>query len=263
MPSYRPRPATEITRAVWRALFLREAVARLFASRTSWFWIIAEPVAHIAFLMFMYTVVRVRTVGGIETGLWIMIGLLAFFTFRRPLSQMVGAINANRSLFAYRQVKPIDTVLVRAALEGFLMTLTIGLMTAASMIWGHFVAPEEPLALLAAFFGLWLLSLGLGLVLSALTPLIEDIGNLVRISMLPLSLLSGVVLPIANVSGTLREWIMLNPVAHGIEGARAAFAPHYHAAPETRMSYLYLCALCLVFVGLALQRKLATKLAAQ
>jgi hypothetical protein len=41
------RSPASITWAVWKALFLREAVARLFAGRAAWRWILVEPVGQL------------------------------------------------------------------------------------------------------------------------------------------------------------------------------------------------------------------------
>src|SRR3990167_3285203 len=109
-----------ITLSVWEALFLRETVSRLSAGRAAWLWLLMEPVFHIVFLMFIFAIIRMEVVGGVDTAVWLMVGLLAFFMFKRTALQAQNAIDANQALFAYRQVKPVDTVLVRAALEGFL-----------------------------------------------------------------------------------------------------------------------------------------------
>ena len=60
----------------------------------------------------------------IFAGLWLAIGLtvdigmLAYFMFQRTATQVMNAISANQALFAYRQVKPADTVLVRGKEAG-------------------------------------------------------------------------------------------------------------------------------------------------
>lgn len=71
------RSPLQVTLAVWKALFLREALGRLFAARAAWFWILAEPVFHMSYMLVIFTVIRVRHVGGIETPIWLMTGLLA------------------------------------------------------------------------------------------------------------------------------------------------------------------------------------------
>jgi capsular polysaccharide transport system permease protein len=44
----------QVTVAVWRALLLREAVSRLFGRRAALFWLLLEPVAHMAFFVFVF-----------------------------------------------------------------------------------------------------------------------------------------------------------------------------------------------------------------
>src|SRR3546814_1986671 len=74
---------------------------------------------------YIYAGIRQRTIGGIDTLIWLVLGLQGFFLFRRTASQMAGAIDSNRALFSYRQVKPTDTVLMRGVLEGLLMAMVI------------------------------------------------------------------------------------------------------------------------------------------
>src|SRR5690606_20854328 len=117
------RSPMAVTWSVWRALFLREALDRLFDMRAAWFWLLMEPVLHISFITFLVTVIRLRSVGGIDASVWIVIGMVAFFTFRRTAVQVMYAADSNKPLFAYRQVHPFDTAIARGVLEAFLMAL--------------------------------------------------------------------------------------------------------------------------------------------
>jgi capsular polysaccharide transport system permease protein len=254
------RSHVSVAWSVWQALFLREAVQRLFGRRAAWLWLLLEPVVHIAFLIFIFAVISLRTVGGIETAVWLMVGLLAFFFFRRPALQGMNAIGSNQALFSYRQVKPVDTVLSRVALEGLLMLLVAGLLFSGAALFGLDVTPADPLAVLEAFVGIWLLGLGFALITSVARELIPELGDLVGLLMTPLYFLSGVIFPVAMVPQAYREWLMYNPVAHGLEAARLGFAPHYSAVPETSIAYLYGFAVAAVFLGLALQVRFASRL---
>jgi ABC-type polysaccharide/polyol phosphate export permease len=44
-----------VTFSVWKALFLREAVYRIAQDRIAWLWLILEPVAHVALMMWVFT----------------------------------------------------------------------------------------------------------------------------------------------------------------------------------------------------------------
>ena len=257
------RSSLVITSSTWKALLLRETVNRLAAGRAAWVWILVEPLAHVLFMSLMFTMVRVQTVGGIDAIIWLMIGMLAFFTFRRTANQSMNAINANRARFTYRQVRPVDTVLVRAGTEGFLMVLVTVLLFAGLGLWGHNIIPADPLALLVAMLGVWLVGLGFGLVTSVATVLVPELGRLVGLIMMPLYLASGVMVQIGAVPEPYRGWLSLNPLVHGLEAGRLAYAPYYHAIADLSVAYLYGWALVLIFFGLALHVRFANRLVMQ
>jgi capsular polysaccharide transport system permease protein len=257
------RTSATITFSVWKALFLREALTRLFAARTTWFWLLAEPVFHISYMTFLLTVIRMRTVGGIDTTMWIIIGMLAFFMFRNTATQCMNAVNANQALFVYRQVKPVDTLLVRGGLEALLMVIVTIILLAGTALLGHSVIPADPLTVIEAFFGLWLLGLGFGLVASVTVELAPELGRVIHLIMMPMMILSGAIFPIAAVPQPYRDVLLLNPVAHGLEAARLGFVPYYHAISELSMMYIYEFAIAGIFLGLALHRRFSLKLVTQ
>ncbi|MBI5429082.1 MAG: ABC transporter permease [Nitrosomonadales bacterium] len=257
------RTSISITFSVWKALFLREAVSRLSAGRAAWLWLLLEPMAHVVFLLFIFTVIRMRSVGGIDTTVWLMVGLLAFKMFTRTATQTQNAVGSNQGLFTYRQVKPVDTVLVRAALEGFLTMLVAVILFGAAALFGFNTIPEDPLSALVAFFGLWLLGMGWGLMASVAGELIPELGKVIGLVMTPLYFASGVMFPVTVVPQPYRDWLLMNPVVHGLEAARLGFAPYYHSVPELNVGYLYGFALVTIFLGLALHVRFATRLVAQ
>jgi len=244
--NFSSRSPFAVTCSTWWALLLRETVNRIAAGRAAWVWILAEPLAHVLFMMFMFTVVRLRTIGGIDAVIWLMIGMVSFFLFRRTATQCMNAVSANRALFTYRQVKPVDTVLVRGMTEGFLMILVTIILFAGLALFGHNIVPADPLALLVAMLGLWLTGLGFGLMASVAIELIPEISKV-----------------LGAVPEPYRGWLLFNPVAHGLEACRLAFAPYYHAIPELSVGYLYFCALVMLFFGLALHVRFANRLVMQ
>ncbi|MEZ5656096.1 MAG: ABC transporter permease [Sphingobium sp.] len=246
-----------ITISVWKALLLREALSRLFSSRAAWVWLIVEPVAHMAFLGFLFTVIRQRSVGGIDVLIWLALGLQGFFLFRRTANQVAGAVDANRALFSYRQVTPIDTAIVRGTLEGILMILVITVIFVGMAMLGHDIIPANPLTIVEAFSGLWLLGVAVGLVVSAVSEVATELRRIIQIAMIPLYFASGVIFPVANVPEPYREWLLLNPIVHGLDGAREGYLSNYSSIPGLNLAYLHLCALVGIFIGLLLHRRYA------
>jgi capsular polysaccharide transport system permease protein len=252
-----------VTFAVWRAIFLREALDRLFDMRFAWFWLLAEPVLHIAFITFVMTMIRVRTVGNADVVVWIIIGMLAFFLFRRTAVQVTYAVDSNRPLFTYRQVKPFDPAIARAVLEAFLMAIIACIILLTAALLGHDTFPADALLVFQAVFGLWLFGIGYGLVASVLMALVPEMEHVLKIVMLPLYLISGVIWPLASIPLPYRDILMINPIAHGLELVRTGFFPYYHTVPGLSMPYLFAWGIVSVMLGLMLYRRFATQLVMQ
>jgi capsular polysaccharide transport system permease protein len=175
----------------------------------------------------------------------------------------MNAVSANQALFTYRQVKPVDTVLNRAFFEGVLNIVTTLALFALVALFDVYMIPVNPMLVFSAFLGLWLIGLGFGLIVSVAKELIPELGRIINLLMMPLYLCSGVMMPITNIPMPYREFLLWNPLLHGVEAARLGFAPYYHAIPELSISYIYLFALTLIFFGLVLHQRFAIKLVMQ
>lgn len=246
----------QVMLSVWKALFLREAIFRLFSSRTAWVWLLLEPLAHFAFLSFLFVVIRQRSVGNMDIVIWLVLGLTGFFLFRRAATQAGGAIDSNRALFTYRQVLPFDAIVVRAFLEGVIMLATFGVILVILKLIGFSIMPDRPLLLFSAFFGLWFLGLALGILAAVLNEVASESRNILAIVLRPLYFVSGVIFPASRIPVQYRDYFMINPVFHGVEATRSGFSDFYHAVPELNLAYLYQFALVTFALSLLLYRRL-------
>lgn len=224
---------------------------------------LVEPIVHVGFMLVLFTMVRMRVVVGADTAVWLLVGLTTFFTARNIYQRGMGAISANQALFGYRQVLPVDTVLVRAALETFLGLIVACVLVAIVALFGFNVLPHDPLLVVASYAGVLLCGLGLGLILSVASELVSELGNIADMLFTPLYFLSGVIFPLTAIPPQYREWVFYNPFAHGLELLRGGFFPLYHAAPEANLAFLYAFALVSIFFGLALQVRFAQQLRAK
>lgn len=245
------------------ALFLREAVTRLSVGRVAWVWILFEPLAHVIVLMTILGFILHKAIEGVDGAMFVVTGLFGFFVARNTALRCADAIDANEALFSYRQVRPIDPVIVRAGLELFLMLLSSLLLLAGAGLVGYNVIPHDPLKVMAAFTGLWLCGLGIGLILSALSGLIKELSKVVRILFIPLYFISGVMYPAMVVPQPYRGYLLYNPFLNGLEVLRAGFFPQFHPAPEASLLYLYGVTMVLVFFGLLLHVRFAERLVAK
>lgn len=142
------------------------------------------------------------------------------------------------------------------------MALLSVLMIGTLTLLGTPMTLHAPLEVLASVAGIWLLAVGWSLVVSVANELTPDLANIFDVLMTPLMLVSGVVFPLAAIPYPWREWLMLNPLAHGIEGLRSSLSNYYHDAPGLSLAYLLGSALLLIFFGLALHVRFRNRLLA-
>lgn len=254
------RSPLRVTFAVWKAIFLREALERLFDMRAAWLWLFVEPILHIAFLVFIRTVIRTRHIAGADVVIWIVVGLLGFFYFRRTAMQVMHAIDSNYALFAYRQVQPFDAALMRGVLEAFLMTIISALILFGVHQFDHVILPDNIFMVFFAVLGLWLFGLGFGMVGSVAIRMVPEAKHVLHILMLPLYIISGVIWPLQAIPQPYLDWLMINPIAHGLELIRHGFEHSYQMVGSTSMGYMYQWAVCSILLGLMLYRRFDAEL---
>lgn len=257
------RSPLEVTLSVWKALFLREAVTRLATGRAAWLWLLLEPVAQVVMLMVVFSVIRKGSYQGVDFALYLAIGVIGFSMFKNSAQRAIDAIPANAALFAYRQVKPVDAVLVRSTLDGLIEFLVALALLAGSALAGMDVIPHDPVGVILVFFLLWLFGTGFGLILSVGSELIPEIGKVARLMFTPLYFVSGVMFSPHLLPPAVRDWVVVNPVMHGIELMREAFFASYPPLVGIDSGYLAIFALGAFLLGLALHVRFARRLVEQ
>jgi len=218
---------------------------------------------HLVFLIVLFGFVLQKLVSNIDMGLFITTGLLGFGLARNTAMRMKDAITANDTLLTYRQVLPVDTVLVRAALEALLFTVSALCLFTGLGLLGYQVFPHNFLQVMLGFAALWLAGIGLGLILSVASQLIPESGKVGGMLLAPMYFLSGVMYPPSVIPPAYQSWFLMNPFVHGIETVRIGFFPQYHTIPGVSMSYLLGFVVFTACLGLALHVRFATRLVAK
>ena len=258
------RTPWQVTRSVWYAMFMREAISRTMADRMGWFWMIFEPVAMVSIMISIRSFIRGgRLIVNAEFIPWMIMGLMGFYLVREGMMLGMGAINGNSALFAYRQVRPVDPVLVRNFLDGMLRTFIFLLFIVGGLMLGLDMSPDNAIRAMGAWLSLWSLGLGLGLVTSVVATLVPEVGRIIRMLSIPLLILSGVILPLNQLPHWLLEYLMLNPIPHGLETLRLGFFENYQVVNGTSMLYFWLFTLSTIALGLLLHLRFAERLKAK
>lgn len=258
------RTPWQVTRSVWYAMFMREALSRTMADRMGWFWMIFEPFALVAIMVGIRSFIRGdRLIVNAEFIPWMIAGMMGFFLVREGMLRGMGAIDANSALFAYRQVQPVDPVLVRNFLEGMLRTFVFLLFIVGGLLLGLDMYPDNAIRAMWAWVSLWSLGIGLGLVTSVAATLVPEVGRVIRMLSLPLLIISGVMFPLNQLPHWLLEYLMLNPIPHALETLRLGFFENYQVIHGTSMLYFWLVTLSLNALGLLMHLRFVDRLKAK
>lgn len=248
------RSPLKIQRAVLLALFIRELRTRIEGRWLGAIWLLFEPLAHVMFILTLLSFLRRTTSTAVEFPVFLITGLLPFFIFRNVTLRLTDAIGANKGLFSYRQVKPIDTLLARAMVETGLYS-AVYLVSLAVLGWlGFHWLPWAPLELMAVSASLVALGGSLGLVLAVLTFDRPKVRSMVGLIFLPLYICSGVIFAVHNLPSEFREYLLWNPILHLIELSRGYFIPNYKPLDGTNLRYPLAITLVLSALGLSLYR---------
>lgn len=250
----RKRDAWEVQRAVLFALVLREAKARVGGQWIGAVWTVFEPLAHVLLILTIFGVIRGASIPGLEFPVFLVTGLLPYFLFQHLTVRLMDGIEANRGLFAYRQVKPLDTLLSRACVET-IMNLLVYVVTLSILgRLGFSVVPQGALEVIGVNVLLCILGTGCGVFFAVLTHDRPRLRSTIRLSMTLMYFFSGVIFRIDLVPHDYREWMLLNPLVHLLELSRHAFIPAYQTAAGVNAVYPLVCALVVCAMAMLLYR---------
>ena len=110
---------------VIEALVYRETKTRFGQQKLGYLWVFLEPISQIAVFTAIFGVFMGRVMPGVDYIVYLTIGVVGWNLFNDTLNQSLTAVKSNQGLLIYNRVKPIDTVLSRAVLEGVIFWLIL------------------------------------------------------------------------------------------------------------------------------------------
>jgi capsular polysaccharide transport system permease protein len=245
------RTSWEVQRAVIYALVVRELKTRFGGKLIGIFWVLFEPAANIAVLLYIRGVLIERNVGAtIDWVTYHVVAMIPYFVFRGCWLRGMEAITSNSGLFSYRQVKPIDAIIARSLLE-LLIYGTVFVIILSGLGWmGFKFIPDNPLMFFWAVFLFFVIGTAWGCISAVLTHGKPNARMFVRLTSIPMYMLSGVIIPLKQFPPDVLEILMLNPAAQLVETTRLAYFNGYK--PPMFFDFSYPAEVAVVSVGLAM-----------
>ncbi|NEX47749.1 ABC transporter permease [Pseudotabrizicola algicola] len=236
------------------ALILREMTTSYGRSPGGYLWAILEPVAGLALLSIVFSyIVRTPSLGN-NFMYFFAGGLLPFGLYLTVSNTTAGAVRFSKALLEYPAVSFIDAVLARFVLNA-MTYLLIMFLVLTGIIIGYNLNPilNWPSIFLAIAMALSL-AFGVGVMNCFLVTSYPLWERAWAVANRPLFIISGILFIPENMTGQLRDILMLNPLIHITSEMRKGLFSTYDAV-HVRPLYVFTIALVLTVLGLLFLRR--------
>jgi len=244
---------------VVHAVLLRETKTRFGSHRLGYLWSVLQPLLWIGmFTGFYYAFGRLAP-PGMSVVAFLTTGIVPYSLFRETAGRSLTAIEANKGLLFYPQVRPLDLVIARVLLEGATQLVVLAVILGSVALYEGSLRVESWLEVV---LGLGLasgLGASFGLVCCGLSVYSRSVEQLYPALLRPLFWLSAVFHPVESLPKGFRDILLLNPVVHTLELVRGGWFPGYDAR-HVDAWYPVVWILVLSFLGLSLERMARKKL---
>ena len=233
------------------ALILREMATSYGRSPGGYLWAILEPVAMVALLSFIFSLLVRSPSLGTNFPLFYASGYLPFILYSVINQNVSGAIRYSKPLLAYPAVTCMDALLARLILHLTTQILVIFIViTGVVMIYNLTLILTWP-AIFNAIGMVLVLSFGIGVLNCYLISRFDLWQRVWSILTRPLFLVSAVLFIPEDVPGIYREILMYNPLAHVTSEFRRGIYVTYDAVYVDPL-YVYMIGVVTAFVGTVL-----------
>lgn len=207
-----------------RQLVKKDIKQRYQGSVLGMLWSFIVPVLMLVIYTFVFSVIfqakwDINTDDKYQFALVLFCGLSAFNMFSEVLnrSTMLIASNAN---YVKKVIFPLEILPVMVTCSAlFNCVISFGILIVAKFVIYRNVSPTLYMIFLA-MIPLIILSVGVGLLVSALSVYLKDIGNFVSVFVTILMYVSPVFFPLASVPESFRKVCEINPMTYIIENFR-------------------------------------------
>lgn len=235
------------------ALLLRETKTRFGTNQLGYVWALLQPASWIGMFVLFYSTFGRLAPPGTSVIAFLTLGIVPFSVFRETASRCLSAIDSNKGLLFYPQVRPLDLVAARVVLETATHMVVMMLLLGGVALYEGLPRIDSLLQVLAGFGLASGLGAGVGLLacgLSVYSPTVERVfPTIMRMFFWTSALFH----PVESLPRAGREILLLNPVAHAIELIRDGWIPGYttrHIDPWYPLAWI----LVMAFFGLSLER---------
>lgn len=248
------RSSLKIFSAVVQALILREIRTRFGAQKFGYLWVVIDSLAPII----MFAIIHAYMMRGqniaYDYTVFLATGFIFYNFFKSIMTRSIDAFSSNQALFAYKQVRPFDTIISRYIVEWLTMSASVVFMVLIGFVVGLDMHLNDLTMLLIAIIWFSLFGVSMGILFAVLGTFFENIKKIINLVFLPMFFLSGLFYTAESLPQELRDILVYNPILHFVELIHGS----YFVALDTRYvdyNYMIFWTLIPLLSGLWLYRR--------
>jgi len=253
------RKPINIFLAVQKALFLRELGMRFTISKMGLFWTFFEPFMQIMVFIIMKLVLFGGSSENFDFAVFLALNFTAYNLFKNILTKSMGAFIANKALFIYKQVKPIDTIIARVFVEVFITGIIILIFIIIGVYFNFDLNIKNlPMVMLGM---LWISFFGFsfGVFLAVGNTFYPSISKIINIFSTFLMFGSAIFYTIEMLPSQIQNYLLYNPLVHFIEMIHGFY---FFTLNDRFVDYLYMLfwTITPLYLGLFLYKNLEERI---
>ena len=248
------RTSFEIFKSVVLALFLREVQTRFGTKKLGYFWAVFDAMFMVLVFAGLKSAISSKSMPGIDFPVFLATSFLAFFLWKNIVSSTMNAFSANKALFAYKQVKPFDTLVTRLFLEMLVSAVATLIFIAIGLYLGLDLSVKNFNMVIFAVLWLCLFGFAVGLMSAVFTYFYEFYAKVVSIIMTPLLWISALMYTVDSLPPLIRKYILYNPLANFMEMIHGFY---FHNLTTQYVDYEYMLYWTLIplWIGLFMYKR--------
>ena len=211
------RKPLQIFIAVQKALFLRELNMRFSKSKTGIFWTFIEPFMQVMAMVIIKVFLFSSDNNSFNFETFLALNFIAYNMFKNIITQSMGAFTANKGLFVYKQVKPIDTIIARTLVEIYFTGIVICIFLALGLYLEYDLSIKNLPMVTLGFLFLLFFAISSAILIATINTYFSSLGKIINISMTFLMFGSAIFYTIESLPKEIQTLLVLNPLTHFME----------------------------------------------